>query len=142
MQTEYSHIIQKRFSQVNEDVATDALTYILNSSESAHRGMMKFINSIESNIPDLRFQSQQTEENMRPDILDIHKRGEQYGRFLKNIFNEWGNKDIGRVFVQIFDDVLGAWIGYPPNLCIFIPTCGNALVIEHNGSLYSCEPLC
>jgi hypothetical protein len=27
MQTVFSHIIQKRFSRVNEDVATDALAY-------------------------------------------------------------------------------------------------------------------
>jgi len=66
-------------------------------------------------------------------------KGEQYGRFLNNIFDEWVIEDVGRVFVQIFDVVLGAWIGYPPNLCIFSPTCGNALVIEHDGSLYSCD---
>ncbi len=28
MQTVFSHVIQKRFSQVNEDVATDALAFI------------------------------------------------------------------------------------------------------------------
>lgn len=68
MSTVFSHIIQKRFSQVNEDVASDALTYILNSSESARNGMMKLLRSIESDIPELRFQAQQTEENIRPDI--------------------------------------------------------------------------
>ena len=34
MQTVFSHIIQKRFSQVNEDVATDALAYILVESRN------------------------------------------------------------------------------------------------------------
>ena len=68
MPTVFSHIIQKRFSQVNEDVASDALTYILNSSESALNGMMKLLRSIEAEIPDLRFQAQQTEDDIRPDI--------------------------------------------------------------------------
>ncbi len=31
MHTVFSHIIQKRFSQVNEDMATDALAYVLES---------------------------------------------------------------------------------------------------------------
>ncbi|MCK4820726.1 SPASM domain-containing protein, partial [bacterium] len=26
-----------------------------------------------------------------------------------------------------------------PGLCIFSPTCGNALALEHNGDLYSCD---
>ena len=66
-------------------------------------------------------------------------KGKQYGRFLKDIFDEWIIKDVGQVFVQIFDVVLGAWLGHSPNLCIFSPTCGNALVIEHNGDIYSCD---
>lgn len=43
METVFSHIIQKRFSQVNEDVATDALAFILRSNESALTGMMKLL---------------------------------------------------------------------------------------------------
>jgi len=54
MQTVFSHIIQKRFSQMNEDVATDALAFILHSSESARTGMMKLLRGIVADIPDLR----------------------------------------------------------------------------------------
>lgn len=35
MQTVFSHIIQKRYSQSYEDIATDALAYILNTYETA-----------------------------------------------------------------------------------------------------------
>lgn len=56
MQTVFSHIIQKRFSQVNEDVATDALAYILGSSESARNGMMKLLRSIVSRSPGIAIQ--------------------------------------------------------------------------------------
>jgi uncharacterized protein len=41
--------------------------------------------------------------------------------------------------VQLFDVALAAWVGAPPALCVFSPTCGNALAIEHNGDLYSCD---
>jgi uncharacterized protein len=63
---------------------------------------------------------------------------EQYGQFLIAIFDEWVRRDVGKVFVQSFDAALANWIGQP-SLCIFQPTCGNALALEHNGDLYSCD---
>lgn len=63
---------------------------------------------------------------------------EQYGRFLMAIFDEWVRRDVGKVFVQSFDAALANWVGQP-SLCIFQPTCGNALALEHNGDLYSCD---
>ena len=63
---------------------------------------------------------------------------EQYGHFLSTIFDEWVKRDVGKVYVQLFDVALGSWIGQH-NLCIFSPTCGNALAIEHNGDLYACD---
>lgn len=63
----------------------------------------------------------------------------QYGNFLISIFDEWVRRDVGRIFVQIFDVSLAAWVGAPPGLCIFAPTCGTALVMEHNGDVYSCD---
>ncbi len=63
----------------------------------------------------------------------------QYGNFLCTIFDEWVRKDVGKVFVQIFDVALESWLGMEPALCIFRKKCGNALVIEHNGDIYSCD---
>lgn len=65
--------------------------------------------------------------------------GKQYGAFLNAIFDEWVRRDVGRVFVQIFDVALNAWAGERPGLCIFEETCGLALAMEHNGDLYSCD---
>jgi uncharacterized protein len=64
---------------------------------------------------------------------------DHYGVFLVEIFDEWVLKDVGRVFVQIFDVALNAWMGYDPPLCWFAPKCGNALVLENDGSLFSCD---
>jgi uncharacterized protein len=63
----------------------------------------------------------------------------QYGRFLVQIFDEWLRRDVGQVFVQLFDVTLGVWSGYRAGLCIFEETCGTALALEHNGDLYSCD---
>ena len=64
---------------------------------------------------------------------------EGWGRFLNTIFDEWVQRDVGTVFVQMFDAALASWVGAPPSLCIFSETCGDALALEHNGDVYSCD---
>lgn len=64
---------------------------------------------------------------------------EQFGQFLIDVFDEWIQQDVGRVFVQIFDMALSAWVGVEPSLCVFRQTCGRALAMEHNGDVYSCD---
>jgi uncharacterized protein len=71
-------------------------------------------------------------------VTDRSVGAEQFGHFLTAIFDEWVRRDVGRVFVQTFDVTLGSWLGQH-NLCIFSPTCGNAVALEHNGDLYSCD---
>lgn len=62
-----------------------------------------------------------------------------YGKFLCDVFDSWYGHDIGKVFVQFFDVQLGLWMGQPSGLCVFAETCGNALALEHDGSLYACD---
>jgi uncharacterized protein len=64
--------------------------------------------------------------------------GEQYGRFLVDVFEEWVRHDIGKVYVQLFDVTLEAFFGRHL-LCIHAPTCGYGPALEHNGDLYSCD---
>ncbi len=64
---------------------------------------------------------------------------EQWGTFLSTIFDEWVTRDVGRVFVQLFDSALGSWLGQGASICIHRETCGDALALEHNGDLYSCD---
>ena len=64
---------------------------------------------------------------------------EQWGDFNISIFDEWVRRDVGEVYVQLFDAALASWVGAPPAVCIFGETCGNALALEHNGDLYSCD---
>ena len=65
--------------------------------------------------------------------------GKQFGRFLCAIFDEWVRRDVGRTYVQAFDVALASWAGLESPLCIQKETCGGALVIEHNGDVYSCD---
>lgn len=63
----------------------------------------------------------------------------QWGEFLCAIFDEWVRKDVGEMFVQIFDATLANWVGAPPGICTLAPSCGHALVMEFNGDVYSCD---
>ena len=65
--------------------------------------------------------------------------GPQYGRFLIDIFDEWVRRDVGQVYVQLFDVSLAVWMGQRPGLCIFEETCGLGLAMEFNGDLYACD---
>ena len=62
-----------------------------------------------------------------------------YGQFLITIFDHWFREDVGKVYVQLFDVTLENWLGMEPALCLFRTTCGNALAIEKNGDIYSCD---
>ncbi len=83
METVFSHIVQKRFSQVSEDVATDALAFILHTHESARDGMMKLLLGIAPSLPTLQFRTQVADGSSRPDM-----RGYEYDVAHPRIFVE------------------------------------------------------
>jgi len=62
-----------------------------------------------------------------------------YGRFLIEVFDEWVRRDVGSVYVQMFDSTLASFVGVSGSLCVHAETCGTALALEHNGDLYSCD---
>lgn len=64
---------------------------------------------------------------------------EQWGYFLCAIFDEWVRKDVGKIFVEIFDCTLANWMGISPGICAYSKECGHAGVMEHNGDIYSCD---
>jgi uncharacterized protein len=64
---------------------------------------------------------------------------EAYGSFLNAIFDEWVRHDVGEMFIQTFDGVLAAYLRGYSSLCVFRPTCGDGVALEHNGDVYSCD---
>ena len=65
--------------------------------------------------------------------------GEGYGRLLTDIFDQWVISDVGNYFVQIFDATLAGWCSMRPGVCTMCETCGDSLVVERNGDVYSCD---
>ena len=64
---------------------------------------------------------------------------EEYGAFLCKTFDEWRRRDIGDVFVNLFETLVSQHLGMGSQMCVFDEFCGHALVLEHDGSLYSCD---
>ncbi len=77
------------------------------------------------------------EEDAVPAPWSVSSKG--YGKFMCDVFDEWVKYDVGKNFVQLFDVTLGNWCGVPPSLCAFAEVCGDGLVVEHNGDVYSCD---
>lgn len=63
----------------------------------------------------------------------------EFGNFLITIFDEWKEKDIGRIRIQIFEEALRAAFDQDHTLCIFKVNCGGVPVVERNGDFYHCD---
>jgi len=72
-------------------------------------------------------------------VCHITVPAEAWGTFLCTVFDEWRDRDIGKVKVQIFEEATRTAFNQEHSLCIFRPTCGDIPVIEHNGDFYSCD---
>jgi uncharacterized protein len=62
-----------------------------------------------------------------------------YGEFLVAIFDEWVRHDVGAMYVMNFEWALASFMRLPATVCLFAEDCGKALILEHNGDVYSCD---
>jgi uncharacterized protein len=74
-----------------------------------------------------------------PDVTDRSVGAAAWGAFLIDVFEEWVRRDVGEVYVQIFDVSLANWYGEPSGMCVHTATCGAALAMEFNGDVYACD---
>lgn len=64
---------------------------------------------------------------------------DDWGEFLCTIFDEWHDRDVGRVFINIFENCVAQWLGMDAQMCVFHEFCGKGVALEHDGSVYSCD---
>ena len=64
---------------------------------------------------------------------------EAWGDFLCAVFDEWVDRDIGRIKIQIVEEAARPAFGQEHSLCVFRPVCGDIPVLERNGDVYSCD---
>ena len=73
------------------------------------------------------------------ELADFSVSPQQWGNFLCTIFDEWVQKDVGKLYIRLFDSTLANWVGEQPGVCTMAKTCGHAGVMEFNGDVYSCD---
>jgi uncharacterized protein len=64
---------------------------------------------------------------------------EDWGYFLCRVFDRWLSQDIGKVMVNHFETLVAQHLGLPSQMCVYSETCGKALAVESDGSVYSCD---
>ncbi len=64
---------------------------------------------------------------------------DEFGNFLCRIFDEWYKYDIGKTWIYTFESAVYTAIGMESPVCVFKPDCPFCLVMEHDGSIFSCD---
>ena len=67
--------------------------------------------------------------------------GEDWGDFLCGVFDLWRISDIGKIFVNYFDNTLALHVGMEPDLCFFCRSCPPCPSAETGGEVYACDHL-
>ena len=74
-----------------------------------------------------------------PELTQHSVASHAYGDFLISIYKEWVRHDVGQIHIMNFEWALAAWCQLPATVCLFAPRCGKAAIVEHDGSVYSCD---
>ena len=126
---------------LDADVAVNALSVVTEYSAS-------YAQEIYSYLKDLGFTYMQfipilemDEDNPRS-VADYSVSAESYGRFLCDLFDLWEADFVdGKPTTSIrqFETYAAIYLDYPSPECTTRKSCGDYLVVEHNGEVYSCD---
>ena len=64
---------------------------------------------------------------------------DDWGRFLCKVWDDWYNRDFGKVHVDLFETALAQSLGYPAQRCITSEFCGKGMAVEYNGDVFTCD---
>ncbi|MDF2153537.1 anaerobic sulfatase maturase [Vibrio sp. CAU 1672] len=119
------------------EVEFNTLTVVNNRTYKHGQAIYRFLKEHGSDY--LQFQPCLDHELDRRSQYDWSLNGAQWGEFLCNVFDAWCEEDIGKVYVQFFENCLMILMGQPSQMCHHSATCGQQLMTEANGEVYSCD---
>lgn len=130
-------------------VAYNTLTVVNNQNQNYGAEVFNFLKHSGSRyhqyIPVVEFLNVNTDSGYictgadKPLVHPCSVTREGYGDFMIAVFNEWIKEDVGSIFVQTFDASLFSWYSDESSMCIFNKKCGQSMIIEQNGDVYSCD---
>lgn len=68
-------------------------------------------------------------------------RARTYADFLIKTFRSWKQEILNgrQISIRLFDNIIGMYLGMPPEQCGVYGRCQNQLVVESDGSVYPCD---
>jgi len=72
-------------------------------------------------------------------LLPWSLEGEDWGRFLLDVFSSWHPGDRKIVSVRLFDSILEYLVTGRHNVCFMGGSCSTYFVVEHSGDVYPCD---
>jgi uncharacterized protein len=64
---------------------------------------------------------------------------DDWGYFLSKVFDEWRNRDLGKILVNHFETLVSQHLGLGSQVCIYGEFCGKGVAVENDGSVYACD---
>ncbi len=64
---------------------------------------------------------------------------EEFGDFLVGVFDEWWQRDIGKVSERNIDSALAYYLTGTPTMCTYQARCSDYLMIERGGEVFPCD---
>ena len=74
-----------------------------------------------------------------PGATDWSVDPDDWGYFLCKVFDEWRNRDLGKVLVNHFESLVSQHLGEGPQMCVYGEFCGKGVAVEHDGTVYACD---
>jgi uncharacterized protein len=137
----WEKVIDHAKLMLDMDVAVNALSVVNDYSVQFPTEIYEFHKSL-----GLAFQQYipcvETNPNDRTKAAPFSVPPEKFGEFLCTLFDLWMNdfKDAApTTSIRDFDSIFYSYVGLPPPECTLLPECGTYVVVEHDGSVYSCD---
>jgi uncharacterized protein len=64
---------------------------------------------------------------------------DDWGKFLCKVWDYWYRRDLGKVFINQFENAVSMWMGKGSQMCVYHQFCGKGVALEHDGNLYVCD---
>ncbi len=134
-------VVEKARMLLEEEVSTNALVVVNDYSVRFAREIYDFHKDL--GLTFMQFiPCVETDANDPGRAAPFSVEGGALGSFLCELFDLWTSDfrdGTPTTSVRLFDSVFFHYVGLPPPECTLLPECGNYVVVEHNGDVYSCD---
>lgn len=137
----WSRVTDKAKMMLDNGVEVNALSVVTDYSSKFPEEIYSFIKGLGLNY--MQFIPCVERDPANPgELRTFSVPAKNYGTFLCRLFDLWladfvdGSQTTS---IRFFDSVFYRYVGMTPPECTLLEECGNYLVVEHNGDVYSCD---